>query len=614
MPNNEIDTERQHCDVAFVPPHLAIKAMRSSGYKNAAYAVAELLDNSIQAGAQRVELLCFDGYQNNQKHIEKIAVLDDGAGMSLDNLQLCLQFGNGTRLQPDKQTGLGKFGMGLPSASISQCKLVEVFSWQNGVDSVYKTYMDIEKILNGELTSVPKPEKASLPDFITNIKDIKIGKSGTLVLWSRIDKCLWKQGVTVIKNSEDIIGRIYRYYLNEKLVTIRMSAIDFATRAITDERLARPNDPLYLMTETTCPSPYNEKPMFDVYYSDKQYKITYNSKVHFVSVRFAYAKKEAREIANDGTKAGDKAYGKHASKNQGVSILRAGREIELNSTLCNGEPTERWWGVEVDFPPALDDVFGVTNNKQSAHNFAELMGANLEEDWAADSGHSVKYQTYLREIGDPKADLVGLIQKIKTMISSMRSLLKKQNEGQKVKRNIGSGAISLDGSEETATIVSNRRTEKGNVGLTDKSPPLSAENAAQIHIDELEDAIPDLEIRTEVANFLAEKNLKYTFQSKNMDGHGFFAPSQRAGHIYVYVNSNHPAYEEFFKVLDPIDDENPSNEDLKIRLQQALRSIKLLLMAWARLEDESADSDRVRLHDIRQSWGQMARDFLIRRE
>ena len=41
-----------------VPVHLAVQAMRDNGYKNAAYAIAELMDNSIQAGATQVELLC----------------------------------------------------------------------------------------------------------------------------------------------------------------------------------------------------------------------------------------------------------------------------------------------------------------------------------------------------------------------------------------------------------------------------------------------------------------------------------------------------------------------------------------------------------------------------
>ena len=41
-----------------VPAHLAVQAMRDNGYKNAAYALAELMDNSIQADATQVELLC----------------------------------------------------------------------------------------------------------------------------------------------------------------------------------------------------------------------------------------------------------------------------------------------------------------------------------------------------------------------------------------------------------------------------------------------------------------------------------------------------------------------------------------------------------------------------
>ena len=41
-----------------VPTHLAVQAMRDNGYRNAAYAIAELMDNAVQAGASQVELLC----------------------------------------------------------------------------------------------------------------------------------------------------------------------------------------------------------------------------------------------------------------------------------------------------------------------------------------------------------------------------------------------------------------------------------------------------------------------------------------------------------------------------------------------------------------------------
>ena len=45
-------------DFNIVPASLAVKAMRDSGYKNAAYAIAELVNNAVQAGASTVEILC----------------------------------------------------------------------------------------------------------------------------------------------------------------------------------------------------------------------------------------------------------------------------------------------------------------------------------------------------------------------------------------------------------------------------------------------------------------------------------------------------------------------------------------------------------------------------
>ncbi|MDE2635909.1 MAG: ATP-binding protein, partial [Chloroflexota bacterium] len=83
-----------------VPTHLIVNALRDSGYKNAAYAIAELMDNSIQAGATSVELLCGERGEQLRKsyrtRISEIAVLDDGIGMDAKVLQMALQFGNGT--------------------------------------------------------------------------------------------------------------------------------------------------------------------------------------------------------------------------------------------------------------------------------------------------------------------------------------------------------------------------------------------------------------------------------------------------------------------------------------------------------------------------------------
>ena len=65
--------------------------MRDNGYKNAAYAIAELIDNSIQAGARLVELLCVESeeqlVQRRRHRIQQVAVLDNGVGMNAEVLR-----------------------------------------------------------------------------------------------------------------------------------------------------------------------------------------------------------------------------------------------------------------------------------------------------------------------------------------------------------------------------------------------------------------------------------------------------------------------------------------------------------------------------------------------
>ena len=77
-----------------------IRSAKDSGYKNAAYAIAELIDNSIQAGAKEVSLVCSDDIVemggNRYTRINEIAIYDNGEGMSPDILHKSLSFGDGS--------------------------------------------------------------------------------------------------------------------------------------------------------------------------------------------------------------------------------------------------------------------------------------------------------------------------------------------------------------------------------------------------------------------------------------------------------------------------------------------------------------------------------------
>jgi len=153
-----------------IPQQLAIRSMRSSGYRDTAHAIAELIDNSIQAGdganpTTEVEVLCVDRYKTvttrKRRQLDEIAVYDNACGMDAKTLRDALQFGNGTRLTREKQKGIGKFGMGLPNASISQCSKLEVWSWRDG--KCYYTFLDVDQIEKGALKEVPDPKPGGDP-------------------------------------------------------------------------------------------------------------------------------------------------------------------------------------------------------------------------------------------------------------------------------------------------------------------------------------------------------------------------------------------------------------------------------------------------------------------
>lgn len=171
----------------FISPSVVIESMRDNGYKNTAYAVAELIDNSIQAGATEVYFVVYEKQVENfngsrgSKQIDKIAIIDNGSGMPPEVLHAALEFGASENRKDAK--GMGKFGMGLPNSSISQCRRTDVYSWQAN-KKPYSTYLDVNKIQNDKQEHILYPEQESLPEYLLLPFNDKLPGSGTAVVWS----------------------------------------------------------------------------------------------------------------------------------------------------------------------------------------------------------------------------------------------------------------------------------------------------------------------------------------------------------------------------------------------------------------------------------------------
>ena len=588
-----------------VPTSLAVMAMRDNGYRNTSYAIAELIDNAVQAKAADVQLLCCERQffirERTRRNIHHVAVLDNGIGMNTDILQSALQFGNGEYLKD--RSGIGRFGMGLPSSSISQCRKVEVWTWQEGLDSALYSYIDLNDVESGTQTTVPQPRKQAIPDM-WRIAGDSFGQSGTLVVWSELDRCLWRTASTIIKNSEYLIGRMYRRFVHKGELSIRMASFVEDEPSIFDiDRFIDTNDPLYRMIPSSTPEPYDKKSMFseDGDHWEIPHDIEYNADIHRVTVRFTVAREEARNRSN----AGSTLYGKHAKGNIGVSLIRADRELELETSLVvQYDPRERWWGVEVEFPPSLDEIFGVTNNKQAARHFTET-ARTLQND-LAEAESIAERKDQMAEENDPRGPLVDIVHLIDRRLKMLRKIIEIQ------RRNTGKRRRhDPDSAEGQATAVTRSRQISGYRGISDEDEVLPKEERTAALARDLEEGGLSGEQAKELAARTIEQGIKYTFTIADLEGRTFFTVKPVAGEIVIKLNTNHPAYSNLMEVLEDDPDSELTNEQLLGRLSKASRGLKLLLMAWARFEDEALpEGKREEIQDIRHEWGRYAAQFL----
>jgi hypothetical protein len=163
-----------------VPGVELLESMRSVGYSFHA-AIADLVDNSISAGAVRVEIV------GDPVDSSFLTVLDDGAGMSPDEARTALQLAGSARTTTRAGNDLGRFGLGLKTASLSQARRLTVLTRKNAQTTALQ--WDIDHVLSsGEwsLSVLAENEYTSLPRA-----DALLSRpSGTLIVWQELDYML----------------------------------------------------------------------------------------------------------------------------------------------------------------------------------------------------------------------------------------------------------------------------------------------------------------------------------------------------------------------------------------------------------------------------------------
>jgi len=566
------------------PADKAIESFRDGGYKSTANAIAEIIDNSIDAKADWIKIFTFSNYvqagTQRRLRVSSIGVLDNGEGMDLETLSVCLGFGES---HGNKDQKIGKFGVGLTQSSISQCKRIEVYSWQGGSIPNY-TYLDLDEIRENRQQNLLEPTQQNLPKEVIDHYAGKIGDSGTLILWNKCDRLDISMAVALYRRMNKHLCRVFRHFLDDdntlgKKRTIQFDSIDEGVISESSPLLA--NDPLYLLTPNNCPGYGSEATNEQMntlgqegYYMDVEYMPGMISRVDFIT---SVAKPEIQSSGDQmakGTKTGGSSqYGKHYADNVGISFVRSGREIILHHKgyFDAKVTTQRWWGCEVRFDPVLDNFFGVTNNKQDLTEIEFLAPGDMTD--VADDARD----------GDEKAIFRSNFQR------SLSSILKE------LKSNVDRRSGGTRGGGTTKPIIEVVQGELDGAETTGTGKEVEGIDPETL-IQEKIDLIlgEDKGVSEEDARKIAieQKNWKLDVTLDSWRGQTFIDVKRVGSAATLFINTDHAFYKEFYQPIDEMNDKKP------------IKALQAILFAYARSEDLSRNANPKELFDdLRDDWG-----------
>lgn len=189
-----VTEKRENMRTKDLPPYAPtlIESTRAIGYLLEA-AIADIIDNSIAANAKKIDLFF---YPIDEAYI---AILDDGSGMADNELDTAMQYGSRNPSEERDADDLGRFGLGLKTASLSQCRVLTVVSKQGC--HVAARRWDIDYVIKTGEWSLLILESEDI-NTVPQVQELLQYESGTLVVWQELDRL--KAGEL---NFEQALGR-----------------------------------------------------------------------------------------------------------------------------------------------------------------------------------------------------------------------------------------------------------------------------------------------------------------------------------------------------------------------------------------------------------------------
>lgn len=203
------------------PPRASamIEALRGLGY-SAATALADIIDNSVSANARNVSLAF--GWAGERSHV---AILDDGDGMDAAALDLAMRLGERSPLDEREAGDLGRFGLGLKTASFSQCRSLTVASAKDGETHCLRWDLDILAASADDGWHLLEGSAEGSEGMLSPLAD---AGRGTLVLWESLDRIVTpgfkeQDFLDLIDGVERHLAMVFHRYLDGPRPRLRLT-------------------------------------------------------------------------------------------------------------------------------------------------------------------------------------------------------------------------------------------------------------------------------------------------------------------------------------------------------------------------------------------------------
>jgi hypothetical protein len=218
-------------------PSSLVEAMRAIGY-SLETSLADLIDNSITAGAKTVDIL----FEDSRLGEPYIAIVDDGLGMSEATLIEAMRYGSSDPRSERATHDLGRFGLGMKTASQAQCRLFTVITKRRGCAQLVGAQWDIDLIHRNnawELQVLSDAEvrgrEAQIPQEV--VDRLVSLDSATAVVWRRLDRLtesLGDDGASLahrINETRDYLGLVFHRYIDgsARRVRLQLNSQDIAS-------------------------------------------------------------------------------------------------------------------------------------------------------------------------------------------------------------------------------------------------------------------------------------------------------------------------------------------------------------------------------------------------